>query len=266
MSIIRIIIPVLSLLALLGCNKAFEQAMKGTDTEKIIKLAEMYHSQGKYRQTSELLRHVTPMVLGTKLSQKVLYMAAQNSFDDKNYLLSATRFKNFAQNNPSDSLAERAWFMAAKSYYLNSPPYNLDQADTDEAIKLIQDYINRYPNAEHVAEANTYIVELRNKLDRKGYENALSYYKTGRYKSAIVALQSFIEDYSYSKYRQEAYINLLRARHEVAVNSIPEKKRSRLLEANTVYKRLSQLYPQSKYLEEAKKLNSDILKELKTYN
>lgn len=255
----------LSLITLSSCNKEFEKAMKSTDKDLIIKTAENFHAKGKYRQASELLRKATPMVLGTPDAKKVLYMAAQNSFEDKNYLLSATRFKNYAEGNRRDSLAENALFMAAKSYYLNSPAYNLDQSDTNEAITVIQDYVNRYPNAENVHEANSYIIELRQKLEKKAYENAKSYYKTGFYKSADVSFQAFIEDYPDSKYREDAYIYLLRSRHEVALNSVHDKKRARLIEANTAYKRLSKLYPESEYLKEAAKLNEDILKELEQY-
>ncbi len=253
------------MLTLSSCNKAFEKAMKSTDKDFIIKTAEDFHAQGKYRQASELLRRATPMVLGTPDAKKVLYLAAQNSFDDKNYLLSATRFKNYAEGYRRDSLSENALFMAAQSYYLNSPAYNLDQSDTNEAITVIQDYVNRYPNAEHVNEANTYIKELRQKLEKKAYENAKSYYKTGFYQSADVSFQAFIEDYPDSKYREEAYIYLLRSRHEVALNSVPDKKRARLIEANTAYKRLNKLYPESEYLKEAEKLNKEILEELQQY-
>ena len=255
----------LSLITLTSCNKEFERAMKSTDKDVIISAAESFYEKGKYRQASELLRKATPMVLGTPDAKKVLYMAAQNSFQDKNYLLSATRFKNFAEGNRRDSLAEDALFMAAKSYYLNSPVYNLDQSETNEAITVIQDYVNRYPNSENVSDANKYIIELRQKLEKKAYENARSYYKTGFYKSADVSFQAFIEDYPDSDYREEAYIYLLRSRHEVALNSVPDKKRARLIEASTAYKRLSKLYPSSEFLKEGDKLNKEILKELEQY-
>ncbi len=259
------IISVLISIALSSCNKEFEKAMKSTDKDLIVATAENFHKRGKYRQASELLRRATPMVLGTPDAKKVLYLAAQNSFQEKNYLLSATRFKNYAEGNRRDSLAEKALFMAAKSYYLNSPAYNLDQSDTNEAISVIQDYVNRYPNSKNVSEANSYIIELRQKLEKKAYENSKTYYRTGFYKSADVSFQAFIEDYPDSKYREDAYIYLLRSRHEVALNSVSDKKRARLIEANTAYKRLNKLYPESEYLKEATKLNKEILKELEQY-
>ncbi|MFV0530739.1 MAG: outer membrane protein assembly factor BamD [Flavobacteriales bacterium] len=260
-----LIISGLFLMTFSSCSKEFEKAMKSTDKDLIINTAENFYAKGKYRQASELLRRVTPMVLGTPDAKKVLYMAAQNSFQDENYLLSATRFKNYAEGNRRDSLAEKALFMAAKSYYLNSPAYDLDQSDTNEAISIIQDYVNRYPDSGHVSEANSYIIELRQKLEKKAYENAKTYYKTGFYRAADISFQTFIEDYPDSKYREDAYIYLLRSRHEVALNSVSDKKRARLIEANTAYKRLSKLYPESEYLKEATKLNEEILKELEQY-
>ncbi len=257
----------LSILALLlttltSCNKEFAEAIKSTDKDVIIGAAEDFYKKGKYNQASELLRKATPMVLGTPEAKKVLYMAAQNSFKDENYLLSATRFKNFAEGNSQDSLAENALFMAAKSYYLNSPVYNLDQSETNEAITVIQDYINHYPNSENVKDANDYIIELHHKLEKKAFENSKSYYTTGFYKSADVSFQTFIEDFPDSGDKEEAYMYLLRSKHEVALNSVQNKKRARLIDANTAYKRVSKLYPSSEYSKEREKLNTEILEEL----
>ena len=43
--------------------------------------------------------------------------------------------------------------MEAKSYYMLSPLYTLDQDDTFTGIDKLQVFINRFPNSEYVVEA-----------------------------------------------------------------------------------------------------------------
>ena len=54
--------------------------------------------------------------------------------------------------------------MEAKSYFMLSPIYTLDQDDTNTGIDKLQVFINRFPNSEFVSEALELIEELQNKI------------------------------------------------------------------------------------------------------
>ena len=45
-------------------------------------------------------------------------------------------------------------------------------------MDAFQEYIEKYPNSERVAEANKLMDELRENLIEKDYQNAFNYYKT----------------------------------------------------------------------------------------
>ena len=64
------------------------------------------------------------------------------------------------------------------------------------AIKELQSFINRYPDSDKVIECNSLIDELRNRLSKKAFENAKQYYLTSNYKSAIIALDNVLIDFS----------------------------------------------------------------------
>lgn len=63
---------------------------------------------------------------------------------------------------------------------------------------------------------------------------------------------NFIDDFPDSKYREEAYIYLLRSKAELAIQSVLSKE-NRLKEARTAYRLLKRNYPNSQYLDEAEK-------------
>jgi outer membrane protein assembly factor BamD len=71
----------------------------------------------------------------------------------------------------------------------------LDQENTLKAIESLQLFINLYPKSERVAEASKLIQNLRDKLEKKAFENAKLYFVTGaydpsNYKSAIIAFKN----------------------------------------------------------------------------
>lgn len=263
----HITLIIFSSLMITACKTEYGTLMKSSDSEAIIKGAQKFYDAGKYQKASDLLGHVTPMVLGQPNQKEVMYLGAQTAFADENYDLAAIRYKSYYESYriAKDSLAEKALFMAGKSAYLATPAYNLDQSGAADANDLVQTFINRYPNSKYVSEANTFIEDLRAKEERKAYETAMSYYKTGFYKSSSVSFQNFVENFPDSKSCENAYLHLMRSRTELAINSFEELKKTRLQDATVTYKRFVKLYPKSSYLNEVERLNNQVVKELEKY-
>ena len=46
--------------------------------------------------------------------------------------------------------------MQAKSQFMLSPRFSLDQTETHKAIDLLQIFIDKYPNSEYTPEVNSY--------------------------------------------------------------------------------------------------------------
>lgn len=102
--------------------------------------------------------------------------------------------------------------------------------------------------------------ELRGKLIKKDYEIAFNYYKTGNYQSAQFALRNFLNDYPDATYREEAMYYVVLAGFKYAENSINDKKQERFEVAMNDYQKFEAIYPESKKLNELKKLNENCLK------
>ena len=258
----------LTLIVLIGaslssCNKLYNQAMKSTDKDEIYSIATEFYQKGKYQQALELYEKVSTSFVGTEKAADLAYNMADANYKDKNYKLSGYMFKNFAGSNPMDKRAEEALYLSSLSYYQDSPKYNLDQTSTFTAIDELQNFINTYPNSEHVADANKYITELRQKLELKAFEIAKVYYKTMKYKAAGVAFDNMIDEFPDSKFREEALMYSLRSKSELALNfSRLENKDLRLQEARTQYRQLLRYYPSTQYKNEADKLLQNIEKDL----
>ncbi|ADX68686.1 outer membrane protein assembly factor BamD [Weeksella virosa] len=252
---------------LTSCNTQYNKAMKSSDKDEIFSIANTLFEQGKYDLALELYNRISTSFVGTEKAADIAYNIAQANYNDENYRLSGHLFKNFAGTYPLDHRAEDALYLSAFSYYKDSPRYNLDQTSTYNAIDEMQNFINTYPESEHVAQANEYIDELRGKLEKKAFEIARVYYKTMKYKAAGVAFDNMVDDFPDSKYREEAMLYSLRSKAELAMNfSRLEHKELRLQEALTQYKLFSRLYPESSFKSEAEKINTSLAKAINDFD
>ncbi len=254
----KLVAVLLVILALSSCHREFEKALKSDNPTHVLEVADKLYDQGKWSYAIQLYDRVKPNFVGTEKAEAIAYKSAYANYKDKNYRLAAGQFKNFFISYPKDSLAEEAFYMSAYCYYKGSPEYNLDQTNTYEAIKQLQSFIDLYPNSEKVVEANKLINELELKLQKKAYEIAKSYYKTLKYKSSDRAFANFMDDFPDSKYREQAFMYMLRSQTELAVKSTFDKKEERLINANTTYTLFRKAYPNSKFTKEAEDLKEDL--------
>ena len=75
--------------------------------------------------------------------------------------------------------------------------------------------------------------------------------------------QNALKDYPYTDYREDLSILILRAKYEMAVNSVEDKKMDRYRETVDEYYAFKNEFPESKYLKEAERIFKDSQKVIK---
>ena len=117
-------------------------------------------------------------------------------------------------------------------------------------------------------EAQGMIFALQDKLVLKELYSARLYYNLGNYlgnnyESCVITAQNALKDYPYTDYREELSILVLRARHEMAIYSVEDKKMDRYRETIDEYYAFKNEFPESKYLKEAEKIFNESQKVIK---
>lgn len=112
------------------------------------------------------------------------------------------------------------------------------------------------------------IFALQDKLVLKELLSARLYYNLGNYlgnnfMSCVITAQNALKDYPYTDYREELSILILRAKYEMAVNSVEDKKMDRYRETVDEYYAFKNEFPESKYLKEAERIFKDSQKVIK---
>lgn len=245
-----------------GSCSDYQKALKSEDTKVKYDMAEKLYNEEKYNKASRLFEQIMPKYVGKPQGERVVYMYANSAFQTEDYYLSAYQFERFSNSYPRSEKAEEAFFLSAKSYYLQSPKYSIDQTETKQGLVKLQNFINNYPNSEYMQEANTMVQELTEKLEKKDLEIAKQYEKTYYYKAAIQSVDNFMLDYPGSKYKEEALFVKFKATYFLGVNSFENLVVERLQDAKEIYQTLKKNYPQSTYIKEADGMFNNLEEEL----
>ena len=250
---------------LFSCGEYQKVLNKGTVEDQYKMAVKMYEIK-KYGKAIRLFEKITPAYRGKPQMERIQFMVAQSNFNEKNYTIAGYYFDRFAKNYPSSSKLEEASFASALSYKLASPEFSKDPTDTNKALEAFQSFINTFPTSEKIDEANQHYKELRYKLQKKYFEIAKTYYTTAdydmrNYKAAIKAFDNLLSDYLGSEFKEEALLYRLKAAHDFVLKSYDRRKPERIKDALEAHEKLIRNYPESKYLEEAKKIYATLNKE-----
>ena len=181
----------LFLTSLTSCNE-YQKILNSDDNNRKYKAAEEYYNNGEYRRANRLLEQLVPAYRGKPQAERLIYFFADSYFQTRNYYLASYQFESFIKSFPKSQKLQEASFFAAKSHYMMSPTYSLDQEETNTAIEKLQIFMNNYPESNFTEECNQLISELQNKIEKKEFEVAKQYYTIYDYRAAIKSLDNFI--------------------------------------------------------------------------
>ena len=252
----RIFIIVFLSSILLSCNE-YQKLLNSTDndTDKY-DAAEKYYNDGEFRRANALIEQLIPSYRGKPQGERLVFFFADSYFQTKLYYSAAIQFENFIKSYPNSQRIQEAYFMEAKSYYMLSPLYTLDQDDTYTGIDKLQVFINRFPNSEYVSEALELMNDLQNKLEEKDFEISKQYYTIRDYTSAIKALDNFVADNPGTIFREEALYYKWLSQFEIAINSIESRIVDRVTELERSLDNFLRNYPDTIFIEDlSKKIN-----------
>jgi outer membrane protein assembly factor BamD len=251
---LNIILSFTILAAIILSCRGYEQILKSRDYKLKLSTALDYYNTGEYVKASTLFDQIAPIYKGTIKADTVFYYQAMSYYMQRDYILSGHYFNTLASDYPKSVFAEEADFMTGYCYYKLSPKPSLDQENTVSAITSFQLFMIQYPSSPRIKDAQTYIIEMRDKLVEKSYLNAKLYFNMGDYKASIIALKNSLNEFPDTKYREELLFLILKSSYLLADNSVYSKRKERFQDAVDEYYTFISEFPESKYKKEAQKM------------
>ncbi|WP_140938088.1 outer membrane protein assembly factor BamD [Sphingobacterium lumbrici] len=248
-----------------GCKSKFEKLRNSNNIVMKYQEAVKLYEKEKYSKALALFDDLRQKYRGRAEAEDLYYFMAYTNYRLKDYPAARFHFKQFAETYPGSERAEECLFMSAYCYYIESPRSNLDQENTRKAIDELQLFIFRYPEAEKAKEAGDLIQNLRDKLERKAFDNAKLYFNMGLaddYRAAVIALENVLKEFPDTKYAEEIEYLMMKSQYLFADNSYPNRQEKRFNEAIDYYNSFINNYPESKYRSELNGLKASADKKI----
>lgn len=236
-----------------GCS-GMNALLKSGKPELIYSKAMEYYQKEKWQRASTLFEGAQYYYTGTPTEDSISFFNARCKFKNRDYDTASTLLDDFRRKFGRSAFIEDAEGMYALCFYYLSPGPSRDQTMTGHALIAINEFMSRYPHSEQIENFKTINTELTQRLHDKAYLNAYTYYKIGRYKSAIVSLKNALKQYPESSHREEIMYLIVDASYRFASNSVAEKQTDRYLAMLDSYLSFKEEFPESKHIKEVDRM------------
>jgi outer membrane protein assembly factor BamD len=242
--------PILFLLFYTGCSSSVDTTNM-TGQNRLSYAIKLYNDED-YLEAINELQAILLQYPGSSISDDAQFYLAKTRFARSEYIMAAFEFSKLIRNMPASEFVPESQYMLAECYYELSPNYNLDQKYTKKAIQEFQAFIDFFPTNDRVPEAEKKIDQLNNKLAEKTFSIARIYQKMDYMKAALIYYEDVIETYHDTPYAPMAMY--------YKINVLIDRNRND--EALSEISKFIARYPENKYLEDVKKIQSKLESQL----
>ncbi len=235
---------------LLGGCSGINALLKSGQPELIYSEAMKNFERGKWQRASTLFEGVQHYYAGTSREDSISFYNAYCKYKDRDYETASTLLDDFRRKFGRSAFIEDAEGMYALCFFYLAPGPSRDQTMTTQAIMAINEFMARYPHSTRIEEFKEINANLNERLHEKAYLNAYTYYKIGRYRSAIVALKNALRKFPSSSHREEIMFLIVDAGYRYASNSIASKQTDRYLDMLDSYLSFKEEFPNSSHIKE----------------
>ena len=240
-----------------GKRVGIHKIIKSGDPDLIYSEALKYYGREKWRQAGDLFDACSAYFVGNMQEDSIAFFSARSKFKDRNYVDATVQLDEFRRKFGRSIFLEDSEAMLAMCHYYLSPDATRDQTVTAEAIIAFTEFIERYPNSKRVEAFRELINELTERLKKKSYLNAYTYYKIQRYKSAVVALRNALKRYPDTPYREDMLYLITVSNYKLAHNSVEEKQGERYLAVLDSFYSFINEFPESKHRKELERYTKE---------
>jgi outer membrane protein assembly factor BamD len=241
-----------------GCS-GYNKILKASDYNTKYSLAKTYFAEGRYTTCSSILEECVAYQRGTDQAEESMYLLATCYYNLDDYLSASQYYLACYRSYPNSTYSENCLFRSGKSLFLDTPDPRLDATSTTSAIMQLQRFVETYPTSKYRAEAEEMIYTMYDRLVEKEVGTAELYYNMGNYlgnnyRSSIIVAQNALRDYPYTKYREKLSMLVLKAKFQMAQESVLAKRDDRYRDAIDEYYAFKNEFPESSYMKEADKM------------
>lgn len=261
----RHLITVFSLFFLVSCSNYNRVVKKGTLEEKY-DMAVAKYKKKDYTRALPLFEDLLSIYRGREKAEEIYYYYAYCFYGMGQFELAAFHFKTFTESFYNSVHSEECNYMYVHCLFKDALPYYLDPTTTEKAIEEMQLFLNEYEDTKYRVVCNEQIAELRAKLLKKSFKNAMLFYNIEDYRAAIISFKNTLKDFPEVDNKDEIEYLIVKSAYLYAKLSIEEKKEERY---KAVFEEFNEFAsnnkPSNQYYKSALEINNRAKKDLEKH-
>lgn len=152
-----------------------------------------YFQERNYTRAIEVLSVYVDTHPGSNQLDQALFLLGRSRQEVGENLVAVEDFNRLIRDFPQSALREEAEYERARSYFEEALGPAKDPGNTETALELLRDYVQRYPQGAHLTEAQKAIEDCLERLAMKAFLNAQTYLRLKRDRAAVIYLEKALE-------------------------------------------------------------------------
>ncbi len=257
-----VIVVFVSVLAV-SCGE-YQKVLNSNAPLEQYRMGEKMYQKGKYAKAERMFALADEAMKSHPKYERLKFFRAMSLFKLKQYHSAGYQFRLFTKLFPNSSKKEEADFYIVRSYYELIPEYYRDLTYGEKMLEEADRFIRTYPESKFLDDINKMVKDVTLRFQKKDFEKAKLYYHLGYYKSAVKSFDLFFIDHPGSPFREEAHFLRFMAAAQLALNSIPSKKKERIEKALNYYEKFKNLFPRSEFSDKMERMKEKLENERKS--
>jgi outer membrane protein assembly factor BamD len=183
---------------------AFRQTLSPIEAEAEFERAQSFYENKKYGQAIDAFERILFYHPSSEYVDDAQYWLGRAYLEKGEYDQAIVEFDYLIRNFPNSVQLEEAYFFRAKAHLLGAPGYDRDLSDLERAIRLLDEFLTRYPNSKFTEDARKEILSARNRLAKKELENGKLYEKLREPEAALLYYKHIMNAYPETESAAEA--------------------------------------------------------------
>ncbi|MDY6853265.1 MAG: outer membrane protein assembly factor BamD [Thermodesulfobacteriota bacterium] len=234
------------ILSITGCSTTKEK--KDSSAEVLFNKAITYYNDKKYDKARIAFQKVKDNYPLSKYSITAELRIADSYYRDKEYTDALFYYEDFRKLHPTNKAIPYVIYKIGMCHFNQILSIDRDQTSTEKAAVHFEYLISKYPSETHAIHAKEKLRICNDKLASHELYVGHLYFKTKKYKAALIRFNRIIERFPGSSKIDKAYLYIAKS-----YISLKEKEK-----AKDTLMLLAKEHPKSKYTSEAIKLLSKL--------
>jgi len=211
------------LLLVAGCSSSSEETYVERPVDQLYNEAMDNLEAGDDKQAAKLFDEVERQHPYSTWATKAQLMAAYAHYRANQYDEAVTAADRFIDLHPANPDVPYAYYLKGLSYYERISDIHRDQEMTEQAKKVFEEIVTRFPNSEYARDARLKIDLANDHLAGKEMVVGRFYQTRGFYLAAINRFRTVVDRYQTTTHTPEALLRLTEAYTALGIDSEARK-------------------------------------------